>query len=179
MKISCFNPLRPGPFFLLTLFPEGAGAAGKLFAPHWSSIKYLPRRVRGMYFSPEFLLLREFRLFLSLSLLLLVLPLSRSGRDLIDDLISSGDRRASRSPRSKMRLTPLVIAGDAADRRRSRGTVDARDAPKKMTRRFNRAAFHLSSLSIGNFRLGRRCPEGRERGIIARHCLAAALCLAA
>lgn len=37
---------------------------------------------------------------------------------------------------------------------------DARVAPKKMTRHFNRAAFHLSSLSIGNFRLGRRFFEG-------------------
>jgi len=37
---------------------------------------------------------------------------------------------------------------------------DAWVAPKKMTKHFNRAAFQLSSLSIGNFRMGRRFFEG-------------------
>lgn len=37
---------------------------------------------------------------------------------------------------------------------------------KKMSRHFNRASFHLSSLFIGNFRLSRPSP-----GVIDRHCL--------
>lgn len=39
-------------------------------------------------------------------------------------------------------------------------------AAKKMTRRFNRASFHLSSLFIGNFRLRRR-PRGRSIAIVS------------
>lgn len=51
-------------------------------------------------------------------------------------------------------------------RRAKRRRKEGKEEREKMTRHFNRASFHLSSLFIGNFRSSRPSP-----GVIDRHCL--------
>ena len=76
-------------------------------------------------------------------------------------------RRRRDASKETVRECRCPRQGSAKDHRSSaRCSSWKKERKKKVTRHFNRASFHLSSLFIGNFRLSRR-----PRGKIDRHCL--------